>query len=136
MTVGIAVTTTESERPLDETDSTARSLFPRRPRPPRMSDFDLDLRAVEEAADFEGADDDGDRRIVLGVLDGTTPAAEWAAAVEAGRVLVLAVEGDLNDLAAGFARDVLELDGNMVHFRGFLLVTPPGVTVDSSRLSR
>lgn len=98
-----------------------------------MSDFDIDLRAVEAAADFEEGED-GERRIVLGVLDGTTPPEEWAAAVEAGRVLVLAVEGDLNDLAAGFARDVLDLGGNMVHFRGFLLVTPPGVAVDSSRL--
>jgi len=94
--------------------------------------FDLDLRTVEqEITDEEG---DGDRRIVLGVLDGTTDEREWFGTVEDGDVLVLAVEGDLSELAADLARLVNERGGNLVHFREFLVVTPPDVTVDSSRL--
>lgn len=96
-----------------------------------MSDFDLDLRTVEEHIDeeleLEGS-------IVLGVLDGTTPADEWLEAVSKGNVLVLNVEGDVNELAAGFARDVKESGGSLIHFRGFLLVTPPGVDVNTDRL--
>ncbi|AFZ71343.1 DUF5779 family protein [Natronobacterium gregoryi] len=96
-----------------------------------MSDFDLDLRTVEEHIDDEL---DLDGSIVLGILDGTTPADEWLEAVSRGNVLVLTVEGDVNELAAGFARDVKEAGGNLVHFRGFLIVTPPGVDVDTDRL--
>ncbi|WIV67215.1 DUF5779 family protein [Natrialbaceae archaeon AArc-T1-2] len=97
-----------------------------------MSEFDLDLRAVEEHIDdgdsaFEGG-------IVLGILDGTTPPEEWLETVGDGNVLVLDVVGDVNRLAAGFARDVRELGGSLIHFRGFLIVTPPGVDVDTSRL--
>lgn len=96
-----------------------------------MSDFDLDLRAVEEHID-EPADLDGS--IVLSVLDGTTPPEEWLETIGDGNVLVMNVEGDVNDLATGFARDVKESGGNLVHFRGFLIVTPPGIDVDTSRL--
>ncbi|WP_339102777.1 DUF5779 family protein [Haloterrigena salinisoli] len=96
-----------------------------------MSDFDLDLRTVEEHIDEE-LEIEGS--IVLGVLDGSTPADEWLEAVSKGNVLVLNVEGDVNQLAAGFARDIRESGGNLVHFRGFLLVTPPGVDVDTDRL--
>ena len=96
-----------------------------------MSDFDLDLRAVEEHIDdeleLEGS-------IVLGVLDGETPNEEWLDAISKGNVLVLNVDGDVNELAAGFAREVKESGGNLVHFRGFLLVTPPGVNVNTERL--
>ncbi|MDF9744093.1 DUF5779 family protein [Natrinema salsiterrestre] len=96
-----------------------------------MSDFDLDLRAVEEHIDdeleLEGS-------IILGVLDGETPADEWLEAISKGNVLILNVEGDVNELAAGFARDIREADGNLVHFRGFLIVTPPGVEVSTDRL--
>ncbi|RKD98033.1 DUF5779 family protein [Halopiger aswanensis] len=96
-----------------------------------MSDFDLDLRAVEEHIDeeleLEGS-------IVLGVLDGTTPADEWLETVSSGNVLVLCVEGEVNELASGFARDVKEAGGNLVHFRGFLIVAPPGVDVSTDRL--
>lgn len=95
-----------------------------------MGDFDLDLRTAEEQLDEAGVDGD----VVLGVLDGETPPAEWVAAVEAGDALVLSVEGDLNELAAGFARDVTELGGELTHFREFLIVTPPDVSVDASRL--
>ncbi|MFC4438900.1 MULTISPECIES: DUF5779 family protein [Natrialbaceae] len=95
-----------------------------------MSDFDLDLRTVEDehiAEEFEG-------EIVLGVLDGTTPADKWLETVSNGSVLVLCVDGEVNDLAAGFARDVKESGGSLVHFRGFLIVAPPGVDVNSDQL--
>ncbi|GGM65577.1 hypothetical protein J2752_000283 [Halarchaeum rubridurum] len=99
-----------------------------------MSDgFGLDLRNAEdqiEEWDVEGGADD----VVLGVLDGETPDAEWLAALEAGRVLVLAVDGDLNDLAAGFAGPAKEAGATLMHFRGFLVATPPGVSLDTSRL--
>jgi hypothetical protein len=96
-----------------------------------MSDFDLDLQAVEDQMD----DDEREgSRIVLGVLDGSTPDEEWLAAVDGGAVLVLNVEGDVNELAAGFARDVAEMGGELMRFRDFLLVTPPGVVIDTERL--
>jgi hypothetical protein len=99
-----------------------------------MSDFEgLDLQAVEDQMDTSepGA---GSDRIVLGVLDGETGPEEWLEAVQSGAVLVLNVEGDLNELAAGFARDVKEAGGELMHFRGFLVVTPPGVAIDTDRL--
>jgi hypothetical protein len=96
-----------------------------------VSDFDLDLRNAEER--LEGTDDGGSR-VVLGVLDGSTEPAEWIDAVEAGRVLVLDVDGDLNRLAAGFAREVRDAGGTLMRFRGFLVVTPPGVGIDTDRL--
>ncbi|MFP8951511.1 DUF5779 family protein [Natrialbaceae archaeon A-arb3/5] len=96
-----------------------------------MSEFDLDLRTVEEHIDEEL---DLEGSIVLGVLDGTTPEDEWLEAISKGNVLFLCVEGEVNELAAGFARDVRESGGNLVHFRGFLLVTPPGVDVNTDRL--
>ncbi|RJT05337.1 MULTISPECIES: DUF5779 family protein [Halococcus] len=96
-----------------------------------MSDFDLDLQAIEgEIDEADGAA----TRVVLGVLDGGTPKSEWVAEIESGGVLVLAVEGDLNRLAGGFARDVRELGGELIHFRQFLIVTPPGVSIDTDRL--
>jgi hypothetical protein len=95
-----------------------------------MSDFDLDLRGAEER--LEG--DDLDREVVLAVLDGSTDPEEWIGAVEAGRILVLAVDGDLNRLAAGFARQVRDMGGTLMHFRDFLVVTPAGVDVDTDRL--
>ena len=101
-----------------------------------MSDFDLDLQAVEEHID-EGDGDDGagiGGSIVLDVLDGSKEPETWIESVDAGNVLVLNVSGDVNRLAAGFARDIKEAGGNLVHFRGFLIVTPPGVTVDTSQL--
>jgi len=99
-----------------------------------MSDFDgLDLQAVEDqmAADEETG---GSHRGVLGVLDGTTDDAEWVEAIEDGQVLVLNVDGDLNELASGFARPVKDAGGDLMHFRGFLIVTPAGVRIDKSRL--
>jgi SepF-like predicted cell division protein (DUF552 family) len=80
-------------------------------------------------------DDDADSRVVLGVLDGTTPASKWADAVRGGDVLVLAVEGDVNELAGRFARDVREEGGDLIQFRDFLIVTPEGVAIDRDRLT-
>ena len=99
-----------------------------------MSEFDLDLRNAEERLE-EGGDDGGGSEVVLGVLDGSTDPDEWIAAVEAGEILVLNVEGDLNRLAAGFAREVRDAGGTLMRFRGFLVVTPPGVSIDTDRLS-
>lgn len=99
-----------------------------------MSDFDgLDLQSVEEELDDED-DPGGTNRIVLGVLDGTTPPQEWIQLIDGGNVLVLNIEGDLNELAAGFAREVREGGGELMHYRDFLIVTPPGVSIDSDRL--
>ncbi len=99
-----------------------------------MSEFEgLDLQSVEDQleTDEEGG---GSTRVVLGLLDGTTPPDEWLATVGEGSVLVLNVQGDLNKLAAGFARDVKDAGGELMHFRGFLVVTPPGVDIDADRL--
>lgn len=96
-----------------------------------MADFNLDLRSVEEHID---GDEEETARITLGVLDGTTPSEEWIAATDRGEVLVLAVDGDLNELARGFAREISESGGELVHFRQFLVVTPEGVSVDTDRL--
>lgn len=96
-----------------------------------MGEFDLDLQAVEDKLDGTG---DGDARIVLDILDGTTADEEWLGLIDDGVVLVLSVDGDVNELAAGFARDIRDMDGELVHFRGFLIVAPPGVSVDTDRL--
>ncbi|MFB6298192.1 MAG: DUF5779 family protein [Salinirussus sp.] len=101
-----------------------------------MSDGEFDgpdLQSVEEQLDAGDETDAGDR-VVLGVLDGTTPPAEWVETVGNGAVLVLNVDGDLNELAAGFAREIRDSGGELVHFRGFLIVAPPGVEVDADRL--
>ena len=95
------------------------------------SGFDLDLRKAEEQFDVPTDVDGG---VVLGVLDGTTPPEEWLETVQAGNTLLLAVDGDVNQLAAGFARDVKDGGGTLMHFRGFLVVAPPGVDVDTGRL--
>ena len=95
-----------------------------------MSDFDLDLRTVED----EHIDEEFEGEIVLGILDGSTPSSKWLETVSNGSVLVLCVDGEVNDLAAGFARDVKESGGSLVHFRGFLIVAPPGVDVNTDPL--
>lgn len=97
-----------------------------------MSGFDLDLGAVERQMDEDDPDSEG--RVVLGVLDGTTPPTEWIETVADGSVLVLSVEGDLNELAAGFAREIKGMGGELMHFRAFLIVTPPGIGIDTARL--
>lgn len=96
-----------------------------------MSNFDLDLRSAEEHLD--SADVDG--RVVLGILDGSTDPKVWVETVADGNVLFLSVEGDLNRLAAGFARDVRDMGGQLMHFRQFLVVAPPDVDIDTDRLS-
>jgi hypothetical protein len=97
-----------------------------------MSEFDLDLRNAEEQLDEGG---DGGSEVVLGILDGDTDPSEWIRTVEDGNILVLNVEGDLNRLAAGFAREIRDAGGTLMRFRGFLVVTPPGVGIDTDRLS-
>lgn len=96
-----------------------------------MGEFELDLQSVEREIDEQG---DADGEVVLGVLDGSTPPREWIELIEGGAVLVLAVEGDLNELASGFAREIRDMGGHLVHFRRFLVVSPPGVEIDTDRL--
>ncbi|EFW90226.1 hypothetical protein ZOD2009_19253 [Haladaptatus paucihalophilus DX253] len=93
------------------------------------SGFDLDLQAAEQEIEF-----DENERVILGVLDGTTAIAERLDAVERGHVLVLAVDGDLTELAADLAPAVKKQGGNLVHFREFLIISPPGIEIDTSRL--
>jgi hypothetical protein len=97
-----------------------------------MADFDLDLGAIEE--DLEDDEERRDGRIVLDILDGETPPQEWIGLVEEGHVLVLSVEGSLEELAADFAPDIDEAGGSIVHFRDFLIAAPPTVTIDTDRL--
>ena len=100
-----------------------------------MSGFDLDLRSVEEQLPGSGEDAREDApTVVLGMLDGRTPPEEWIDVIDAGDILVLDVEGDVNERAAGFAREIKEDGGRLVHFNGFLIVTPPTVEIDTDRL--
>lgn len=96
-----------------------------------MSDFELDLRGAEAQLD----DEEIEGNVVLGVLDGNTEPDVWIRKVEQGNVLFLAIEGDLNTLAAGFAREVKDLGGELMHFRKFLIVAPENVDIDTDRLS-
>jgi hypothetical protein len=99
------------------------------------SGFDLDLQTVEQEIANGDEDTEGtDRRIVLGELDGTTDEREWFEVIDRGNALVLAVEGDLPELAADLAPRVKERGGNLIHFRKFLIVTPDDVSVDTDRL--
>jgi hypothetical protein len=93
-------------------------------------DFDLDLQTAEGELD----EPTPGGSVVLGVLDGTTDPEEWVAHVDGGDVLVLNVEGDLNELAAPFAREVREMGGELMHFRGFLVASPPGREIDADRV--
>jgi hypothetical protein len=95
-----------------------------------MGEFDLDLRNAEQHLDAE----DLEGSVILGVLDGSTDPEEWIAAVDNGNILVLAIEGDLNKLAAGFARHVKDMGGSLMHFRRFLVVSPPDVDINTDRL--
>jgi len=95
-------------------------------------DFSLDLRGAE--AEMEDVTEQFEGNVVLGVLDGTTDPQEWVDVVTGGSVLLLAVEGDLNDLAAPFASDVKRAGATLMHFREFLVLVPPGVDVDTDRL--
>ena len=94
-----------------------------------MADFDLDLREAEAQLDDMPSDE-----VVLGVLNGETEDAEWVQSITQGNVLVLSVEGDLNELAAGFAREVKDMGGELMHFREFLIITPPETAINTDRL--
>ncbi|WP_416839704.1 DUF5779 family protein [Haloferax sp. DFSO52] len=95
-----------------------------------MGDFNLNLQTAEEHLD----EDEPEGDVVLGVLDGSTPPEEWVQSVARGNTLMLAIDGDLNKLASGFARDVKEIGGQLMHFRKFLVVTPPGVDINTENL--
>lgn len=100
-----------------------------------MSDgFDLDLRNAEEELDTAEVTEDLDVGVVLGILDGTTPPEEWIEEILGGKVVILSVEGDLNELAAPFAADVNDEGATLMHFREFLVIAPPGVDIDADRL--
>lgn len=100
-----------------------------------MGGFDLDLKSVEDHLPNGETGEGGEGpRVVLGILDGTTPAEEWLDHVEGGDVLVLDVKGNVNELAAGFARDVKDDGGSLIRFRGFLIVSPGGMEIDTDRL--
>ncbi|WP_458204736.1 DUF5779 family protein [Haladaptatus sp. NG-SE-30] len=92
-------------------------------------DFDLDLQSAEQEMDFSE-----DERIVLGVFDGTTPIAKRIEEIDRGNVLVLAIDGDLNELAADLAPAIKKRGGNLVHFRKFLIISPPDLEIDTSEL--
>lgn len=94
--------------------------------------FGLDLQDVER----EMVDEEFEGNVVLGVLDGETPPGDWLEEIAGGNVLVLAIEGDLNELASGFAGEIKEGGGNLVHFRDFLIVSPPSVAIDTGRLNK
>jgi hypothetical protein len=94
------------------------------------SSFSLSLEDIEDEMEGEGVIGD----VVLGVLDGTTSPDEWVRNVEYGNVLVLDIEGDLNELAQEIAPKISELGGGLTHFRGFLVVSPPGVEIDTDKL--
>lgn len=96
-----------------------------------MPDFDLDLQTAEGEIDEPAGED----RVVLGILDGETDPEEWVETVAAGNTLVLDVDGDLPTLAEGFAPQLKELGAGLMHFRGKLVVTPPGREIDTSRLN-
>ncbi|MFC7203593.1 DUF5779 family protein [Haloferax namakaokahaiae] len=95
-----------------------------------MGDFNLNLQTAEEHLDSE----ETEGGVVLGVLDGSTEPEAWIDSVARGNVLFLAVEGDLNKLASTFARDIKDMGGNLMHFRKFLVITPPGVDIDTDKL--
>ena len=95
-----------------------------------MGDFELDLQTAEGELD----EPDVGGRVVLGVLDGATDPEEWIEHVENDDVLVLNIDGELNELAAGFAREIRDLGGELMHFRGFLVVSPPGREIDTDRI--
>ena len=94
-----------------------------------MADFDLDLREAEAQLDDMPSDE-----VVLGVLDGETEDTKRMQSITQGNVLVLSVEGDLNELAAGFAREIKDMGGELMHFRDFLIITPPETAINTDRL--
>lgn len=94
-----------------------------------MADFDLDLREAEAQLEDMPSDE-----VVLGVLDGDTEDTEWVQSITQGNVLVLSVDGDLNELAGGFAREIKDMGGDLMHFREFLIITPPETAINTDRL--
>lgn len=99
-----------------------------------MDEFGLDLSTAENHLERATSGASIDQQVVLGILDGTSDPNEWLETVMSGDILILSVDGDLNELAKEFARPIVERGGELTHFRGFLIVTPPKVTIDTDRL--
>ena len=95
-----------------------------------MDPYELDLESVEEALDLST-----DQKIILGFLDGSVPESEWISELELGNVLVLQIKGELETLIQEIAPHIKENGGSIVHFRGFLIITPSTISVDNTRLS-
>ena len=95
-----------------------------------MDPYELDLESVEEALDLST-----DQKIILGFLDGSVPESEWITELELENILVLQIKGELEDLIQEVAPYIKENGGSIVHFRGFLIITPSTISVDNTRLS-
>ncbi len=95
-----------------------------------MDPYELDLESVEEGLDLST-----DQKIILGFLDGSVPESEWISELELGNVLVLQIKGELEALIQEIAPHIKENGGSIVHFRGFLIITPSTISVDNTRLS-
>ena len=95
-----------------------------------MDPYEIDLESAEEALDLPT-----DQKIILGFLDGSVPESEWVSELELGNVLVLQVKGELETLIQKIAPHIKENGGSIVHFRGFLIITPSTISVDNTRLS-
>lgn len=93
-----------------------------------MGDFDLDLGSIEENIE------EGDRRVILDILEESTSGDTWVADVTDGNIIVLHVIGELDEVVGGFAEKINSIGGSIVHFRSFLILTPPGVEIDTDRL--
>ncbi len=93
-----------------------------------MGEFDLDLGSIEENMPEE------DRRVILDVLDMSRNGEQWVRDVAKGNILVLHVRGELDEVVGGFAEEIKEFGGSIMHFRSFLVITPPDVDIDADRL--
>tara|TARA_A100001037_G_scaffold305907_1_gene347992 strand:- start:2336 stop:2623 length:288 start_codon:yes stop_codon:yes gene_type:complete len=95
-----------------------------------MDTYELDLESVEEALDLSS-----DQKLVLGFLDGVTPESEWINELELGNVLILQIKGELETLIQEIAPYVKDKGGTAMRFREFLILSPPNISVDNTRLS-
>jgi len=95
-----------------------------------MDAFNLDLAGAEEHLDGLSDVD----RVVLGIVDGSDDPARWIELVAEGCVLVLSIEGPLEERVSPFAEPIADAGGTLMHFRGFLIVSPPGIDIDNGLL--
>jgi hypothetical protein len=94
-----------------------------------MDRFELNLESIEEELT-----ETTNQKIILGFLDGSIPGSEWIKELDSGNVVVLQVKGDLEELVHDIAPEIKQKGGSIVHFRGFLILAPPGIFVDNERL--